>query len=328
MKTITHIILSGLCLPFLSCESDINLDSYRNPEVEKTVVINSIVNPDSIIEVSASHPYFFSDIHKDFSPIKNLEIKLFINGVFSGQMIYDGEKGTYSSGLKPEEGDVVEISVSDSKKGYDLSACDTIPAKVRIENVTVMREGPIHIYWDNDYRYTYSITFSDPANEKNYYFLSVEKSAGSTPNSLEGEKVFSDEYVFLKLAEIINSSVPGWSPTALNGLPFSDSGIDGKTYTLTVKEILQNINPWYQPKDMPRDIRLYSISQSYYNYMVSILAGDFEEDTLHGTLLGIGLGEPSRIFSNVKGGAGILGCYSLDQIRIDLIKETGQFGEK
>lgn len=92
MKTITHIILSGLCLPFLSCESDINLDSYRNPEVEKTVVINSIVNPDSIIEVSASHPYFFSDIHKDFSPIKNLEIKLFINGVFSGQMIYDGEK--------------------------------------------------------------------------------------------------------------------------------------------------------------------------------------------------------------------------------------------
>lgn len=156
----------------------------------------------------------------------------------------------------------------------------------------------------------------------------MEKSAGSTPNSLEGEKVFSDEYVFLKLAEIINSSVPGWSPTALNGLPFSDSGIDGKTYTLTVKEILQNINPWYQPKDMPRDIRLYSISQSYYNYMVSILAGDFEEDTLHGTLLGIGLGEPSRIFSNVKGGAGILGCYSLDQIRIDLIKETGQFGEK
>lgn len=55
-------------------------------------------------------------------------------------MIYDGEKGTYSSGLKPEEGDVVEISVSDSKKGYDLSACDTIPAKVRIENVTVMRK--------------------------------------------------------------------------------------------------------------------------------------------------------------------------------------------
>ncbi|MDE5675860.1 MAG: hypothetical protein K2I44_11040 [Muribaculaceae bacterium] len=55
-----HMAAVVLPLMLSGCEQDLDLDRYKNPEMEKMYVVNSILNPDSVIGVSVTHPIFFS----------------------------------------------------------------------------------------------------------------------------------------------------------------------------------------------------------------------------------------------------------------------------
>lgn len=302
-------IFAALLLPFLvSCEKTVDLGKFRDAGFEKLTVINSILNPDSVVTAVATSPYFYSDVHQAFSYIKDLDMRLDVNGAYHSDMEYDNSTNRYISTYRPVDGDVIRLTTF--RDGITLTAEDTMPRSIPIEDVSFRREGPMHIYWDNDFIVTYDITFSDPADEENYYFLAVKNSNGI---------IFKDEYVFGKLKERINISVPGWEAESLTGLPFSDEGIDGKRYTLTVNEIFQF---WQFPPmghhgfpEAEREIMLYSISRAYYNYMVSLLMND-EGDSLHGALIGLGIAEPVEVYSNIEGGSGILGCYHLDRKKV------------
>ena len=66
MTNLRYIILLTamlVILLFSGCEQDLNLNDYRNSDIENMLVVNSILNPDSLIGVSVTHPYFFSDKH-------------------------------------------------------------------------------------------------------------------------------------------------------------------------------------------------------------------------------------------------------------------------
>ena len=92
---------------------------------------------------------------------------------------------------------------------------------------------------------------------------------------------------------------------------------DGKEYTLQVKEQLRSDTKYYTK----RHIRLYSLSEPYYQYLLSLQ--NIENEGIMGGLTNVGLAEPVRIYSNVEGGTGIAGgCQwfeSLVDIK-DLIK--------
>lgn len=62
MTNLRYIILLTamlVILLFSGCEQDLNLNDYRNSDIENMLVVNSILNPDSLIGVSVTHPYFF-----------------------------------------------------------------------------------------------------------------------------------------------------------------------------------------------------------------------------------------------------------------------------
>ena len=130
------------------------------------------------------------------------------------------------------------------------------------------------------------------------------------------------------LANTINQDIQGWQPDGVAyGYPFSDKGISGERYTITVNEILQT--PWVGGIErLPRKIKLYSISKSYFEYMVSVLAMDLDESALKGNLLSLGLMEPTRIYSNIEGGAGLMGSYNLSTAEVDLLELTGGWPSK
>lgn len=129
----------------------------------------------------------------------------------------------------------------------------------------------------------------------------------------EGEKVYDKEFVFQILASQIDESIPGWEPYSVKGLPFSDNGINGKNYTLHLSEIIQQAGKDYEKYiGLTREAKLYSISKDYYRFMISLIATDPEDDSIHGSLLGLGMVEPGRIYTNVAGGAGIVGSYIFD----------------
>ncbi len=313
-----------LALSAAGCYQDIDLDRYREPNGENLLVINSIVNPDSTVAVAATRTYFFSDIHNARDYVQNLDIQLSINGENRGRLTFDSETNLYRSNIKPSVNDFVELTASfgDSL----IKCCDKIPEIVRIESVEVGRRGPLSVYTDRDYIFTYHITFTDPVDTDNYYFLHYDTSDYHQGLAM-GERDYTYEYVFQQLANRINSSIPGWEAYSPYGLPFTDYGIDGKTHTLVVREIVQGGNgrDLTRYTKMDRKFKLFSISKDYYQYLLSVLYNDSSAENLHGGMIDLGIAEPVKYFSNIEGGVGIFAAYALDETEVDVMSIVGKF---
>lgn len=319
-----YISLAAIPLLLSGCYQDIDLDKYKEHNGEHLLTINSIINPDSTISVAATRTYFFQDVHNERSYVKDLDIYIYVNGENRGRMDYDSKSQMYVSDVKPDECD--EISLRTMYGDSILTASDIVPEKVRIESVTVSRQGPLAIYTDRDYILTYNITFTDPVGTDNFYFLQYD-TTDWRHGLMMGERDFTYEYVFQQLARHINVNVPGWIPYSSDGLPFSDYGIDGETHTLIVKEIVQGGNGIDLTRyiEMNRRFKLFSISEDYYNYLVSVIYNDSGSDGLHGGMINLGITEPIKYFSNINGGVGIFVAYTLDKVDLDVMNITGKF---
>lgn len=319
------LIYLPLCVSlFMSCYHEVDLGDYRDDNGKNVLALNSLVCPDSTVQVSATRTYFFSDVHNGRTYVMGLPIELSVNGVPQGLMSYDEQCHLYMSTVHPGAGDRIQLSTKFLER--DVEACDTVPVAPKIEKVEVKREGPMSIYSGYDFVVTYDITFTDRPGEANYYFLQWDADRSNSNVSM-GERDFKREYVFNVLADRMHSTLPGWEPYCAYGLPFSDSGIDGKTHTLHVREILQmdETSPNWKRKHMNRVINLYSISKSYYEYLVSVLLNQTDDKGIQGGMIDLGIADPVKIYNNVKGGVGILGCYATDTYKLDVMKIIGEF---
>lgn len=181
----------------------------------------------------------------------------------------------------------------------------------------------MQIYTDADCVVYYNLTFTDKPGDS-YYFLQWDNADGLRGFSM-GERNFTHEYVFQQLANQIHSTLPGWKPYSPYGLPFSDKGFDGQKRTIEVREIIQLSSGTWRQKRMARKFWLYAISKPYYDYLVSSIINRTDNKGIQGGLIDLGLADPVKIFSNVDGGVGIVGCYTSDSQTIDVIKEIGPF---
>ena len=328
MRQNIYFLVSGLVGVLLtSCYQDINLDEYKGQKGEHLLTINSIVNPDSTIKVAATKTYFFSDTHISKDYVTDLDISLTINGINKGYLSFDTSSQMYVSDIKPKESDIIEFTTEYLDKRVECK--DTVPDKVKIESIKVTRQGPMFVYTKADYIFTYQIKFSDPVDEDNYYFLQYDEDfkPGDYGNMSIGVRDFSYEFVFQQLARHINAIVPGWEPYSSTGLPFSDYGIDGETHTLIVKEIVQGLDLSHHHQ-MRRRFHLFSISESYYNYLLSRLYNDSFDSGLHGGMIDMGMTEPIKYYSNIVGGVGIFAAYSLDEVIMEILDVDGPFPEQ
>ena len=202
---------------------------------------------------------------------------------------------------------------------------DKIPSKTEIKGLRIIPrkeatgnggtlvdgDGNISYIEENDVL-IYQITFQDTPGKSNYYSLQIWGDDDHLGVLLD----FSVDPVFTQqqgiLDEVFGSSMVNW-----RGRVFSDELFDGKEYTLQVKEQLRSDTKYYTK----RHIRLYSLSEPYYQYLLSLQ--NIENEGIMGGLTNVGLAEPVRIYSNVEGGTGIAGgCQwfeSLVDIK-DLIK--------
>lgn len=291
-----------------SCYRDIDLEAYRS---EATVVLNSIITPDTVVMVDVSRTWFFTDSHPA-EDIKDLNVELYINSRLEAIMEYNGEK--YISDIHPQEGDTIKICAK--VDGNTVTAEDIIPNLIELEDVSVSHrkvssgtpsieiDGNGNIVEKNkDNEFTYKITFRDEANKKNYYFIRIEE---CDSRQILGTLDYSYDPVFQILSEQINGSLTNRTISGQFGLPFSDEGIDGKEYVLTIKET--GPDTYYDEGDFCyRRFRLYSISKAYYLYLVSLQSNDSDQ-SWQGGMADIGIAEPVPIYSNIQGGTGILGC--------------------
>ena len=225
-----------------------------------------------------------------------------------------------------EYGSTARTNRKDSSPEYGTaSAEDKIPSKTEIKGLRIIPrkeatgnggtlvdgDGNISYIEENDVL-IYQITFQDTPGKSNYYSLQIWGDDEHLGVLLD----FSIDPVFTQqqgiLDEVFGSSMVNW-----RGRVFSDELFDGKEYTLQVKEQLRSDTKYYTK----RHIRLYSLSEPYYQYLLSLQ--NIKNEGIMGGLTNVGLAEPVRIYSNVEGGTGIAGgCQwfeSLVDIK-DLIK--------
>lgn len=314
----------ALLLTLPSCYRESDMDGYRDEEIENMLTLNSLVNPDSTVSVSATRTYFFSDVHTERAFVPGLEIELWIDGEKRENLTCNSAVGLYESAVRPAEGETVELRTN--FKGKEVTASDVVPVAPVIEEIAMERQGPMYIYFENDYLFTYRITFSDTPGKENYYFLQYD-SAERRYDLPMGNRDFTYEYVFRRLADEVNGTLPGWEPYSPYGLPFSDRGIDGTRHTLVVKETIQSSIgvDFSRYGQMKREFRLYSISKAYYDYLVSILYNSTDDSGIHGGMIDLGIADPMKVYSNVAGGVGILAGYSLDSRVVDVLEVVGPF---
>lgn len=318
----------ALCPGLGACSQDIDLSDQRDAAAEHTLTLNSILCPDSVLAVAATTPYFFTDDHSQRIFVRGLAMTYQINGGAAREMAYNAQRNLYMADVRPKAGDTVRISTT--YDGYEVSAEDVVPQPCPIESVTVTRRGPVSVYSSFDFVLTYKLTFTDTPGRDDYYFLQWEE--GDAHKDLRiGERDFTKDLVFQRLANQVRESLPGWTPYSPFGLPFTDKGIEGQRYTITVEEILQgdigstNLAEYDR---MRRKFTLYAISKPYYDYLVTSLVNLSEDKGWQGGMVDLGLANPEKIYSNISRGAGILGCYNSSSQTIDPIQVLGKFPER
>lgn len=107
-----YILATLLIFVLASCYREQDLDRYRNDELSNMLTLNSLVSADSTVQVAATKPYFFSDVHKGRTFVTDLDIAVSINGEEKEHMTYDANRHLYVSNTKVIPGESVTVSTS------------------------------------------------------------------------------------------------------------------------------------------------------------------------------------------------------------------------
>lgn len=313
------MLVGGLMLLLAaSCESVLFIELE---ESDRLIVVNGALSNDSIVTVQVSRTRHILD-NADLAPLEGAMVTLFRGSEMVEQLDYAGNGYFRAAFFHPAVGE--ELSIEVEQPGYpSVSACCEIPETVGI--VSVDTSTVIEEY--NDYGYSYKeemfqmdVTINDPPGVENYYLLNlqVDKSYTSwrdtTVNYVDslyhnGEWHYfisdttytvTDTFRYIENPEVGSPDLVVEAVTD-NGILFSDQLIDGKEYSIRAYTILRSIR---SADSAVVDIRLHSISESYYRYMKSRQKHYETKDAPFAV--------PVIVYTNVEGGAGFLGGYSSD----------------
>ncbi|MDO5075023.1 MAG: DUF4249 domain-containing protein [Bacteroidales bacterium] len=316
----TPIIISSVAILIAalmsSCVREIDLD-YQRPT--PTLVVNSIISPQHDVTVRVAKTVFATNRNTP-SHVENATVLLSIDRANPVVLAPRSEslkelqsKGFYTAPLRVQEGQYVKLEVK-TPEGNHATTTGKMPRLVPIKDFKHSYVDRI----DKEYiplpdessgkhtirEFTYEITFSDPAQERNHYFIQVldEYRSGFDIDYSRNE-VFRAQ---LKAVDLFDASN---LLTRREGMTFNDDRFDGQIHTLRLVE--RNHAPdFYLQQNRKREIRLYSITEDYYRYLTQLTNGD--EDVFNSALVEAGLADPPAIHSNIIGGVGILGLMQVD----------------
>lgn len=323
---LAKIVAGVMAVAVVGCSTDFDPDVDATP----VAVLNVLAEADSTVTASVSHSWLFGTEPGNVT-VGNARVSLKVNGTLMGLMEFDGNSGKYVSPYRPVEGDEIEVSVRTVDYG-DAVGATTVPRKVKIDRwectptAEIDYDGII-VQPDGSWEYNrtlklnYSITFTDPAGEENYYMLSGKAyhwwGGGTCDDPILGENDSPLEAVFAKDNTF---------------MVFSDRSIAGKSYTLSYTTTYSLDSSGY-PGDIVQDengdlhvydrIALCSISREYYLYLLSLYKKYGE---LNSTLENLGFAEPKAIYTNVSPGVGIVGSQTADMIVNDVYGIIGEYG--
>lgn len=275
------------------------------PDIGRKIVINGLITTDSLLNVRIGKSTYINDISgnsgNELNDLDSAKVQIYMNGTlidslnhvpfYSFYLWNVFNSGNYrSKSVFPKPGHQYTIIA----KVYNIpeaSTIITIPDLVSIVKVDTSRiilsPGS---YINSNEGFICKIEFVDPANRSNYYMFNIREIVNkdcATPNN-NLEFYCLDPFVEEKLFSGIKNE----------GIAFSDKLFNGQRHTLSViikREVLSIYSPGNKQTIC---FRLYSITEEFFQYIKNL--------NLYNKNLGNPLAEPVMIYSNIKGGYGMV----------------------
>lgn len=272
---LTFILLSS------ACQKTVLLDVGI---VKPRLVVNSILDKDSIIRVQLSKSRSMVDSSGSIEKINTATVKIFEDNVLM-QTLTKGSAGLYNSSIKPKTGKDYRLEVDNTEFGHVQASAliPTPPVLKYATQTTVLTPGSTPQY------IKFKIGIKDLGIQPDYYYLRayiIRKGylPGANSSFVLSAVIQSDDNV------VINDD------SMLKGVIFDDAAFTGKDYEMIV----------YTPYRITRDFNLWfelsSITSDYYKYLVSsIMQNNAGSNPF---------AEPVVIKSNVQNGTGIFGAQN------------------
>lgn len=325
-----HILSLGILLATTSCMKEVDLEHLRP---DPKLVLNSVASQGEPLKASLSRTWFYTDDNPNVT-IEDAKLNLYVNDRLIGEMNWKVEESEYYSTANyvssyiPVAGDKIRIEAE--KDGFrGVMAEDVIPGKPALKKLvgeTYKEDSP---YYSSEKR-RYKVTFNDDPRANDCYLIKFSLGSPvydtdyqqSDSPQFTGEYSWSREYidftsdpVFSDKISILDRVLGNDWLSGSGGRPFSDELFNGKEYTMTLDSNSGSHTYWpYEEERMPDSIRvyLYAISEPYYKYLSAVAS--LSDGSLNNDLADIGLAEPVRVFSNIKGGLGIFGTACVDSL--------------
>ncbi|MFO7658424.1 MAG: DUF4249 domain-containing protein [Bacteroidales bacterium] len=282
----------------MGCERIID---YPIPADDLKVVINSIINTDSIIMVNVSKSIGILNPGK--SPhIQNATINLYENNTHAGLMSYKGN-GFYSlDGFIPKSSAEYRVVLKNQDESEVEATC-IIPEPVPVISVdTVLRLQDQDSYYKS-YTYDIILTVQDPPGISNYYELNLFQKViygyMDTAYNVIPRAFYTDDPVleYYRMGNNLFSLSLNLETDMYNANAayFSDKLLDGTKFTLKFSLEHWNMTGMYY-------ICLRSLTKDYYSYIASLAAYSQAD--------GNPFSERVQVHTNIVNGLGIFGGYS------------------
>ncbi len=288
-------------------EIDINIS-----DAEKHIVINGIINPDSLITVRISQSQNILDDSK-INYLTSADVKLYENDVFV-EYIQHKDTGVFKSTIKPEIGKEYKITVDYGKMKTAIATTLLKEANKILKVDTSMQLGYSGYYneageyiedgYANSYDINFKVKFKDNGETEDYYFLALAvkqpEYTQDSPPVFIGYKEYPE--VFFNTNDVVFKDYnQEYILDGLYGMVFSDEKFNGAYYSLNFKSTIHDKGLDKKPLIV---IKLLTVPKDIYQF---ILTRNKNEQTT-----GDPFAQPVQIYSNIENGLGIFSYYAMD----------------
>ena len=305
-----HILIISIAILFIfsSCEKKLDIDL---PDSEKKIVVNGIVNPDSLMKVRISKSMNVLDNGK-IQYLSDATVKLFKDDTLLEELT-NLDSGYFQSSVVPKIN-------SDYKLTVDYSDLTSVSASIKLQNpvqimeIDTVSEMQFYNYGNGFigtlYVMHFNIKISDNANLTNFYFLSI---SALTPlyeyDFNSGEYIlvgYENNSIGLSSQDPVLSNSEHFILDSKSGIVFSDEMFNGTEYTLNVESYIQKYREFEEQDELGAMyyIELLTVTQDVYNYITSYNLNQYTQYDP--------FAQPVQILSNVNNGLGLFSGYTMD----------------
>ena len=314
--TLKNLIILLTVGSLFACETVIDLDIPPEPT---RLVVNSVINPDSLITMRLSKSKSVLDQADFFTVVRDARVTLYEDGREVARLNDQGE-GRYLADFRPSIGR--QYTVEAAAEGLPpVEAHSSIQTPIVIEDVTVNKvkiengstciNGDCQPSYSDEYQL--GLRLSDPPNQVNYYeIVAYAVVQDSFPNYddlgnfIGYDSTQWENQVYLQTDDpVVDNPYSDLEGGGFYGesLLFSDELFSGQSYTVAFT------TDTYFGEVKELTVQLRTLSEDQYQYLRTRHLQEYNASNP--------LSEVVPVYTNIENGFGIFAGYSTSSIEVD-----------